>query len=86
MYYLQWQWNNNKTINNLIILTPKQYSHIKNTLLESKEQTIKGVTDISDVTYYHKTNSKKLYAYKRYLIKQRLLKESNMFEEALFAL
>lgn len=77
MYYLQWQWNNSKTIDDLIILTPKQYNYIKNILLESKKQTIKELTNISNmIIYYHKTSSKSYMRVKRYLIKQRLLKEA----------
>lgn len=75
LYYLKWQWKPTMNVNDMIMLTQKQYTDIKNMLHSIKATEIKEVSPISNsVIYKHGSSSKNYMRVKRYLIKNGLLK------------
>ncbi len=75
LYYLKWQWTKDKTVDDIIYLTPKQYQHIKKMLISDAEETVHEISDISsEIVYHHATDAKHYMRIKRYLVRNKLLK------------
>lgn len=76
LYYLKWQWKITSTVNDIIYLSAEQYQAIKKMLLMIKTTKIIVHTNgVETAQYYHNSASKNYAKIKRYLIKNKLLKE-----------
>lgn len=76
-YQLEWQWKQSNTADDIIILDRKQYDKLKSMLLPSTNIVIQTITEKSDgQEVLHKSSSKNYMQIKRYLIRNKLLKET----------
>lgn len=78
-YYLKWQWHfGDESVDNIIPLTKQQYEDIKHMLLPDPVKTEVVLTDKSKaVMFKHAVSSKNYMQIKRYLIKNKILKEKD---------
>ena len=77
LYYLQWQKDKHKDIDDVIYLTKEQYFAIKALLLEIKTKTVSENSDVSQsATFIHYSTPANYMHVKRYLIKNKLMKEN----------
>jgi hypothetical protein len=77
-YYMKWQWSIKDTdVDNIIPLTKLQYDTIKKMLLPYKNKIETPLSDRSlTVHYIHPTSPKNYMQIKRYLLKNKILKEN----------
>lgn len=72
LYYLLWQWSHKKNPQDVIYLTLKTYKVIKEMLL-----SVKHYQEIlpNSIVYFHTTNAKTYAKVRRFLKKNKLIKE-----------
>jgi hypothetical protein len=76
LYYLEWQWTKHSTINDVIYLTAKQYEQIKKYLLSIRSVETREISEKSQgIVHHHAVSSRSYMRIKRYLTKNKLLKE-----------
>jgi len=79
LYYLKWQWNKNKKLKDIIFITPKVYSEIKNLLLEVEHDDVYTIVDTGGInkasTKIYRTTPSNLEEIERYLIANKIIKE-----------
>jgi hypothetical protein len=77
-HYLKWQWSiKDVDVDNIISLTKEQYQKIKSMLLPYTHKEEIPLSDKSNAVHFiHPTSSKNYMQIKRYLVKNKILKEN----------
>lgn len=77
LYYLKWQWTKGHDIvDDVIYISRDTYERIKKLLLPIRDVSVHDISQHSrGVEYRHETSSKNYMRIKRYLIKNKILKE-----------